>query len=412
MPHQGAYDVSKVPVHRLGISQILAFGLLFYAFAPLKPYLAQAAGLSEAVILSLISVAMIIQSLMMPLIGDGCDRYGALRVMGAGFWVGALGLFFLGLTGAGFLSFLPSWLYLTGCFVLIALGLGMSSYEVAFSAAVQLDEPASRRHISIITFYGGVASSLSWLALLPLLSHFGLFGATTTIAIILAITALIIQRLALQRRREIQKSDKSLAPFRWDLLKSAEKKSLVLLALSGGFEYLLFSATTLLWISWFHLQYDSLSLAVLLASLYGPFQVVGRVLEMKLGRYFDARVTGAFCYVLVPVSLWLVQVPSIPFAVMAMVLFGMGHGVLTVSYGFVTNLYFRAEIYGRAKGWTATTRALGAAIGPSIGGWLFASHQSSFMLIMICFSVISGICFIALLWLRPTNEVHLTKAET
>ena len=408
MVKQAVQIAGQVPVHRLGISQILAFGLLFYVFAPLKPYLAQAAGLTEATILSLISVAMIVQALMMPVIGNWCDRIGALRVMGFGFWVGALGLFMIGATGAELVSFLPPWLYLLLCFVMIAFGLGMSSYEVAFSAAVQLDEPQSRRNISIITFYGGVASSLSWLALWPLLSHYGLFGATTTIAAILAVTAMAIQKLSVTMVTDFHKPDRMIAPFRWQLLNRTEKKSLILLAASGGFEYLLFSATTLLWISWFGLQYQSLGLAVFLASLYGPFQVVGRVLEMKLGRYFDARITGAFCYVLVPASLWLVQVPSIPFAVAAMVLFGMGHGVLTVSYGFVTNLYFRAEIYGRAKGWTATTRALGAAIGPSIGGWLFASHQSSFMLIMIYFSVMSGICFVALLWLRPTNQVHHT----
>ena len=42
----------------------------------------------------------------------------------------------------------------------IGLGFAMSSYETAFSAAVQMDEVKSRKHISFITFYGGVASSV------------------------------------------------------------------------------------------------------------------------------------------------------------------------------------------------------------------------------------------------------------
>ncbi len=53
---------------------------------------------------------------------------------------------------------------------------------------------------------------------------------------------------------------------------------------------------------------------------------------------------------------------------LAMALFGMGHGVLTVTLGFVTNLYFRAEIYGRAKGWISLPRSLGLAMGPLTGG--------------------------------------------
>ena len=119
---------------------------------------------------------------------------------------------------------------------------------------------------------------------------------------------------------------------------------MLLLAGSGALEYLLFATTTLLWISWFDAQFGSLALAVMLASIYGPFQVVGRVLEMKAGHHLDARLTGLIAAFLVPVSLMLVQIQNIPMAVLAMALFGMGHGVLTVSFGFFTNLYFRAEI--------------------------------------------------------------------
>ena len=36
--------------------------------------------------------------------------------------------------------------------------LTMSSYETAFAAAVKMDEVKSRKHISFITFYGGVAT--------------------------------------------------------------------------------------------------------------------------------------------------------------------------------------------------------------------------------------------------------------
>ena len=90
---------------------------------------------------------------------------------------------------------------------------------------------------------------------------------------------------------------------------------------------------------------------------------------MKAGHHLDARLNGLIAAFLVPVSLMLVQIYSIPMAVLAMSLFGMGHGVLTVSFGFVTNFYFRAEIYGRVKGIIATLRAFGAATGPVSAGF-------------------------------------------
>ena len=400
----------RVPVHYLGISQILAYGLLFYGFAALKPYLSAASGLSEAVILALISASMIVQGLLMPVIGDGCDRFGALKVMSAGFLLGAIGMFFLGLIGTGaapfIWQFVSTLIYVGGCLLLISLALGLSAYEVAFSAAVQLDEVNSRKQISIISFYGGVASSLAWVSLLPLLSLIGLFGSTSVVAAILASASIVVLSLSRKTPISVIRQQKQMAPFRWQLMKPAEQKSLILLSLSGGIHYVFFAATTIFLISWFDLLFDDMTLAVFLASLFGPFQVVGRYLEMRFGHHIDARLTGLIAYVMMPLSLWLVQIPSVTIAVIAMMLFGMSNGILTVTYGFVTNLYFRAEIYGRAKGWTSMLRVLGMGIGPSVGGWLFASQLDHFMTVMIILSFMAGVGFAALLWLKPTNDVH------
>ena len=211
--------------------------------------------------------------------------------------------------------------------------------------------------------------------------------------------------------RPVAVRDAATAPFCWSLLQSSEKRAMLLLAGSGALEYLLFATTTLLWINWFDAQFGSLALAVMLASIYGPFQVVGRVLEMKAGHHLDARLTGLIAAFLVPVSLILVQIQTIPMAVLAMALFGMGHGVLTVSFGFVTNLYFRAEIYGRAKGIIATPRAFGAAIGPGVGGLLFGLGSDIYMGLMIALSAGATVLFASLLLLTPTNEVHAGNAR-
>ena len=51
---------------------------------------------------------------------------------------------------------------------------------------------------------------------------------------------------------------------------------------------------------------------------------------------------------------WQLSIARASMAVLAMALFGMGHGVLIVSFGFVTNLYFRAETLGRP--WESSPR--------------------------------------------------------
>ena len=382
--------------------------MMFYAFAPLKSHLATAIGQSETMVLTMLSAALIFQSMLMPSVGGWCDRFGALLVMRLGFVAGGIGMGGMSLvTMEPFAN--PVWFGI--CLVPVGIGMAMATYEVAFSAAVQLDEPRSRRSISIITFYGGVASSLTWLSLHQLLNLVGLGGTCLVIAAVLGLAS-VMMTAADRRTPPIAARERgAAAPFRWGMLRPSEKRAMLLLGASGALEYLLFAGATLLWINWFDAQFDNLPLAVLLASIYGPFQVVGRGIEMVAGKHLDARLTGLIAALLVPVALFLVQIPSIPMAVLAMALFGMGHGVLTVSFGFVTNLYFRAEIYGRAKGIIATPRAFGAAIGPSLGGLLFGLGSDIFIAALIATSLSGTILFASLLLLPPTNETHGGKSR-
>lgn len=406
-----ARPYQKAPVHLLGISQIIAYGLLFYAFAPLKIYLASATGLNQSFILTILSASLILQAILMPIIGSWCDRIGALHIMRFGFFIGAAGIFGLGLVT---MPLFQHWMFLCACFMIIGIGLAMSTYEMAFSAAVQLNEPKSRRNISFITFYGGVASSLSWICIHPLLSYFGLFAACSVIALTLTITGIVFRQAANKYQSRTSKAamEQPKTPFSWSALTITEKGALILLACSGASEYILFAATTLLWISWFELKFDNLALAVILASTYGPFQTVGRLIEMVLGHKYDARLTGLIACLFVPCSLLCLLSDTLYMSFLGMVLFGMGHGVLTVSYGFITNLYFRAEIYGRAKAITATPRVIGAALGPSIGGILFAIDTSLFIGAMVCLSLLATFFFASLLFLTPTNKMHITKDST
>jgi len=398
----------KVPVHMLGISQIVAYGALFYAFAPLKTHIAIILDISEALVMTILSLAIVTQALLTPLVGSWADRFGALNVLKIGFLLGACGFF-----GLGALEFDPltSLYWLGFCFVLIGIGLAMSTYEVAFSAAVQFDEINSRKNISIISFYGGIASTLTWISIYPLISLVGLFYACLVLAFVLLGFSWLISTYRNERHHPSNQNKTEGKPFRWGLLTIAEKRAIIILASAGGFEYFLFSATTLLWVNWFQLQFEDAFLAVILASIYGPFQVVGRLAEMKFGHHIDARITGLIAGLLIPLSLISLLAGTLPLAILAMALFGMGHGILTVSFGFVTNLYFGADVYGRAKGWISMPRVVGLAIGPSIGGFLLAFSEHAFISVMIIFAVASALLFASLMLIRPTNPVHTAPAR-
>ena len=116
---------TRVPVHSLGISQILSYGLMFYAFAALKTPVAAATSLGESTVLTVLSMALILQAILMPIVGSWCDRHGALSVMRIGFLTGAAGIAGLGFAGA---APVPTMIWLAGCFLLVGTGLAMSTY--------------------------------------------------------------------------------------------------------------------------------------------------------------------------------------------------------------------------------------------------------------------------------------------
>ena len=391
-------QIHHVPIHVLGISQIIAYGLMFYVFATLKGHISERVGVEHALFIYAVSGALVLQALLAPKIGAWVDHHGALKVMRVGLLCGALGMLMM--------AFVESfWMV---CVALVPLGLGyaMATYEVALSAAVQMDEKKSRRNISLITFYGGVASSVTWLSVAPLVAFAGLTFACVTIGVILLLAGFVVGSRAPKNFRHAHETKNDQAPFRWSNLLPGERRAMVALAASGTLEYLIFASTTLLWITYFTDLHQDAALGVMLASIYGPFQVVGRVIEMVFGKHLDARLTALIAALMIPIALFLVLLPSVELSILAMVLFGMGHGVLTVSFGFVTNLYFRAEVYGRAKGIIGSPRAMGAALGPSIGGLLYALGPDQFIHVMVATSLISSAVLAFLLLLAPTNEVH------
>ena len=399
MPPTLSYQDSchpSVPVHGLGISQIISYGFLFYAFAQLKIPLAERLGVHAGDVLVGVTISLLVNGVLAPLVGYWFDRLGALRVLATGLVIGSISLIYL--------TWCTSFPMFIGAMVILGVGFSMCNYEAAFSAAVQIDETASRRNISIITFYGGVASSLTWLMIAPLMHYFGFVMTMYVLAFIQLVMAVWVVIMSRQtKHHHPERGTMPMEPFRWTELTRAEKIALITLALSSAFEYLSFGAVALMLIQWYQEVFGVAGLAVLLASIYGPFQVIGRVLEMRFGAKHDARYTAIIAFVMVPTAVMLIQYPSIILVAIGMALFGMGHGILTVSFGYITNMYFRAAVYGRAKGWISTPRALGMAMGPLVAGMLYGYGGEIFLTVMVFTTILAGLIFAAILSVRPRD---------
>jgi MFS family permease len=368
-----------VPVHSLGISQIVSYGTMFYSFAQIKVELAEKLGLTLETTTMIVSLALFINVLISSYVGYLIDRYGGLKVLSNGLFIGSVGFITLFFTNS-FLGFLFSML-------LIGISFSSTTYNVAFSAAIQIDDQNSRKNITIITFYGAIASSVCWITIGFLRSYFGLNSIFLMLSLLLFLMGLyFLIKMKFQKNEKKNNPKKQIEDLVPLALSQKEKVIIAILMIFGFTEYLIFSTTALSLINFFTSNFNDPSVAIILASTYGPFQLVGRFLEMRFATFLDARLTGLIASTIVPISLIIILIPDFYICIIAMALFGMGHGLLTVTGGYVPNLFFEPRVIGRVKGYIWAPTALGMSCAPFLSG-VFYENMNNLIIFLLALSV-------------------------
>ena len=177
----------------LGVAQILAWGTLFYPPVLTMPLIAADLGWSIAFCMSGLSIGLMSAGLAAPTVGRLIDRYGGGLVMTAGSLVGAAGLFALA-HSANRAIYLGVW-------VVLGISLAASLYDASFATLGRIFGPAARRPITLLTFAGGFASTVSWPATHVLLDAYGWRTTYLVYAGLLAFVAAPLHGLALPRQR-------------------------------------------------------------------------------------------------------------------------------------------------------------------------------------------------------------------
>src|SRR5580704_8411887 len=163
----------------LCVTQILAWGAIYYPPVLTVPLIAADRGWSATFTMGGFSFGLLVAGLASPRIGMLIDRHGGHRVMPAGSLIGALGL--VGLVHARHpVAYFAVW---------TALGLAMSAslYDPAFATLGRVFGAAARRPITALTLAGGFASTVSWPATHVLIEAVGWRGTYLVYAALLAL---------------------------------------------------------------------------------------------------------------------------------------------------------------------------------------------------------------------------------
>lgn len=162
----------------LSLTQVLGWGVLFYPPALTMTHVAATHGWSLAQALAGFSIALGVSGLCAPLACGLIDRHGGNLVMGLGAIIGACGLLVLPLA-ANYASYLAGW-------VLLGISMACILYDPAFTTLTRIFGMASRRPITLVTFAGGLASTVGWPATHLLIEYGGWKTAYFVFACVLA----------------------------------------------------------------------------------------------------------------------------------------------------------------------------------------------------------------------------------
>ena len=346
---------SAVPV--LGVTQILAWGALFYPPVLTVPVIAAERGWSLAFTMGGLSAGLFSAGLTAPVVGRMIDRHGGHVVMTAGSLLAAAGLLALVLARDP-VAYLGAW-------AVIGVAMAASLYDPAFATLGRIFGAAARRPITVLTFVGGFASTVSWPATRVLLDTHGWRGAYLVYAALLALVAAPLHAFALPRTRapaaeETRRGEAATPP--------ARSSAFVLVA--AGFAAYAFVPSGLAahLIAILGRAGIDPAAAVAIGALFGPSQVAARLFEfafagrahpLMLARSAFLLISGAFLVLLVAGV-------STPVAAGFAIAFGASNGLVTIARGTVLLALFGPRGYGGMIGRIAGPWLVMQALAPLV----------------------------------------------
>lgn len=375
----------------LGVSQILAWGAIYYTPVLIAPLIAQERGWSLTFAMGGFSIGLLAAGLSSPFVGRMIDRYGGHVVMPAGSLLGAAGL--LGIVYAT-----DPVLYLA---VWIVLGAAMAAslYDPAFATLARIFGSDARRAITLLTFIGGFASTVSWPATLFLIEAIGWRGTYSLYAALLALLAAPLLAFALPREHAAAEVlPEGPLPIRTKHI-PATGWPFVLVAIAFALYTFIPSALLAHMLAIFARFGIEPATVVLIGALFGPAQVTARFLEFTFARKLHPLVIARFAIALLIFAFGALALLGVSAAVAAVfvILLGTTNGLMTIARGTVLLALFGASGYGRLLGRIARPSLFMQAAGPLVLAFVAERFSDPAALALIAtFALAAFLCFVAI----------------
>jgi MFS family permease len=401
----------------LSWAQLITWGSVFYTFSLIMGPVERELGLSRADASLGFSLALLADGLMAYAIGRWIDRGHERRVMTWGSaWVGMC------LWAHSFIDSLAGFYA-----VWLGLGLGMSAtlYAPVFAVVTRRFPNDFRRAIIIMTFLGGLASTVfiplsSWL-----IQSLGWRHALWVLALMqwlicMPLHAWLLQGAAPQKVAAI--AAKSTDPLVDSDSHASPSSSTVSLRvhlkrapfwLLAGFMLMtaiVSSALPAHMVSLLEEAHLSPAWVIAIPAAIGAIQVLGRFLLFLFEKHLDVHAANKWIPCLVPLGLVCLVVGGLaPWAALLFVtLYGLGNGLNTIVKGTAMAQYVSRDHVGQLNGVLGVPLALGRAVAPWALGLMW-TPEVGYTNGLRCL-LLAGVLGVACLWWAQ-KRAHLAHTK-
>jgi MFS family permease len=353
----------KLIISILGIGQIFAWGSTYYLPAVIAQSVSSDTGWSLEWVVAGLSLGLLAAGLVSPYVGIAVDRSGGRDVLAFSACSIAGGLFTVA-ASPNLALYVVGWL-------IIGIGMSAGLYDAAFATLGRLYGHCGRSAITVLTLFGGFASTVCWPLSAFLLSEVGWRGACVAYAAAQLFVALPLYLYFLPRKAPIQEVDSPAPAVNRAGPRRIRVRLAILLATTLTLASLISSVLSVHLLNILQAGGMTLRSAVTLGALIGPAQVAARAIEMAVARYHHPIWTKIASATLVAlgVSALYAELPIIPAALM---LYGAGIGLESIARGTLPLALFGSVGYATLMGRLAMPSLLAQAAAPFIGALLLS----------------------------------------
>lgn len=361
-----------LPAIGLGLGQIMGYGTLYYAYAILLPHMADDLGLSLSRVFGILSLGLFIGGFLAPVAGRLTDRHGGRLVMTIGSALAGVAVILLGRV-TGQINLLVTVIVTEAASMFVL-------YPVAFAAVARLDlSLPPQRSISIITLFGGVASTIFWPLTLALYTAYDWRLSWMLLGAAYLLICVPVHYLSLGGPEHAPDKPREAVSHWPELTGAARKRGMLWMVISFVFASYLMGAVMTLWVTNVQDMGHTAAMAALAGAVIGPFKTVGRFFEMIVSRNMYPLVTYALALGLMSAGFVVLLSLgfTVPGVILAAALYGMGDGIKTIASGTLPLALFGHKGYGARLGWINLVRMGVNASAPFVfafltqtfGGW-------------------------------------------